>query len=90
MVNVLADFPLSVTTKKQLSAFWASSRLPFAVFTLAPTTGALLVENVLNDEELHSLWLTEVEGMRTRIQKMRQILKDELSRALPNQDFSYR
>ena len=44
MVNVLADFPLSVTTKKQLSAFWASSRLPFAVFTLAPTTGALLVE----------------------------------------------
>jgi len=59
------------------------------IYSSPPTTGALLVENVLNDEELHSLWLTEVEGMRTRIQKMRQILKDELSRALPDQDFSY-
>jgi len=59
------------------------------IYSSPPTTGALLVENVLNDEELHSLWLTEGEGMRTRIQKMRQILKDELSRALPNQDFSY-
>lgn len=59
------------------------------IYSSPPTTGALLVNHVLHDEQLHALWLDEVETMRSRIHKMRQILKDELSRALPDQDFSY-
>ena len=59
------------------------------IYSSPPTTGALLVNHVLHDEQLHALWLDEVETMRSRIHKMRQILKDELSRTLPDQDFSY-
>lgn len=53
------------------------------------TTGALLVNNVLQDEQLTALWKAELQEMRERIIKMRQILKDKLSLALPERDFSY-
>ena len=54
-----------------------------------PTTGAWLVDQVLNDAELNQQWQGEVQHMRERIIKMRQILRDELSKALPDRDFNY-
>lgn len=48
------------------------------IYSSPPTTGAWLVDEVLNDAELNQQWQGEVKEMRERIIKMRSILKDEL------------
>jgi len=58
-------------------------------YSSPPTTGAWLVDQVLNDTDLNQQWQGEVQQMRERIIKMRSILKDELTKALPERDFSY-
>ncbi|MBJ9986085.1 aspartate/tyrosine/aromatic aminotransferase [Acinetobacter sp. S40] len=59
------------------------------IYSSPPTTGAWLVDQVLNDTYLNQQWQDEVKQMRERIIKMRQILRDELSKALPERDFNY-
>lgn len=59
------------------------------IYSSPPTTGAWLVDEVLNDAELNQQWQGEVKEMRERIIKMRSILKDELTKALPDRDFNY-
>lgn len=59
------------------------------IYSNPPTTGALLVNQVLNDAELRQTWLTELGEMRDRIAKMREVLYSKLSKALPERDFSY-
>ncbi|WP_151981899.1 amino acid aminotransferase [Acinetobacter guerrae] len=59
------------------------------IYSSPPTTGAWLVDQVLNDAELNQQWQAEVQQMRERIIKMRQILRDELTKALPERDFNY-
>lgn len=59
------------------------------IYSSPPTTGAWLVDEVLNDAALNQQWQGEVKEMRERIIKMRSILKDELTKALPDRDFSY-
>ena len=59
------------------------------IYSSPPTTGAWLVDQVLNDADLNQQWQNEVKEMRERIIKMRSILKDELTQALPERDFSY-
>lgn len=59
------------------------------IYSSPPATGALLVNAVLQDKELTKNWQMELQQMRERIQKMRQVLCDELSKRVPNQDFSY-
>lgn len=51
--------------------------------------GAQLVSRVLNDAGLNRQWRGEVEGMRTRILEMRQVLVDALKKALPERNFDY-
>jgi len=58
-------------------------------YSSPPTTGAWLVDQVLNDTDLNQQWQVEVQEMRERIIKMRSILKDHLTKALPDRDFSY-
>ncbi|MGY5393367.1 amino acid aminotransferase [Acinetobacter sp. NigerLNRRAM0016] len=59
------------------------------IYSSSPTTGAWLVDQVLNDSALNQQWQNEVKEMRERIIKMRRILKDELTKALPDRDFNY-
>ncbi|MBD0442818.1 amino acid aminotransferase [Acinetobacter nosocomialis] len=59
------------------------------IYSSPPTTGAWLVDEVLNDAALNQQWQGEVKEMRERIIKMRSILKDELTKALPDRNFSY-
>lgn len=59
------------------------------VYSNPPTTGALLVEAVLNDDALRADWEAELNGMALRIAKMRTILRDELVKRVPNKDFDY-
>ncbi|NNH86497.1 aromatic amino acid transaminase [Acinetobacter terrae] len=74
------------TAQKVLGQLKATVR---RIYSSPPTTGALLVDNVLNDAELTAQWEAELTEMRERIIKMRQILNEKLSQALPERDFSY-
>ncbi|MGD9698938.1 aromatic amino acid transaminase [Acinetobacter sp.] len=76
----------SATAQKVLGQLKATVR---RIYSSPATTGALLVNNVLHDEKLTAMWQTELKEMRERIIKMRHILKDKLSQALPERDFSY-
>ncbi len=59
------------------------------IYSSPATTGALLVNNVLNDAELTAEWQAELTEMRERIIRMRHLLNEKLSQALPERDFSY-
>lgn len=59
------------------------------VYSNPPTTGALLVNKVLNDAALRADWEKELAEMRERILAMRIILRDELVKRLPNKNFDY-
>ncbi|MFH7806955.1 amino acid aminotransferase [Acinetobacter sp. YH16039] len=74
------------TAQKVLGQLKATVR---RIYSSPPTTGALLVDNVLNDADLTAQWQAELQEMRERIIQMRHILKDKLSLALPERDFSY-
>ncbi|WP_349929651.1 amino acid aminotransferase [Acinetobacter sp. A1-4-2] len=76
----------SATAQKVLGQLKATVR---RIYSSPATTGALLVNNVLHDEQLTALWKAELQEMRERIIQMRHILKDKLSLALPERDFSY-
>lgn len=74
------------TAQKVLGQLKATVR---RIYSSPPTTGALLVNNVLNDAELTAQWQAELTEMRERIIKMRHLLNEKLSQALPERDFSY-
>ncbi len=74
------------TAQKVLGQMKATVR---RIYSSPPTTGALLVENVLNDAELTSQWQAELKVMRERIIQMRELLQQKLSAELPDRDFSY-
>jgi aromatic-amino-acid transaminase len=74
------------TAEKVLGQLKATVR---RIYSSPATTGALLVDNVLNDADLTAQWEAELKEMRERIIKMRQLLNDKLSQALPAHDFSY-
>lgn len=74
------------TAQKVLGQLKATVR---RIYSSPATTGALLVDQVLNSPELTAEWQAELKEMRERIIKMRQLLKDKLTAALPERDFSY-
>jgi len=74
------------TAQKVLGQLKATVR---RIYSSPATTGALLVDNVLNDADLTAQWEAELKEMRERIIKMRQILNEKLSQTLPAHDFSY-
>ena len=74
------------TAQKVLGQLKATVR---RIYSSPPTTGALLVDNVLNNAGLTAQWEAELKEMRERIIKMRHILNEKLSQALPERDFSY-
>lgn len=74
------------TAQKVLGQLKATVR---RIYSSPPTTGALLVNHVLNDAQLTAQWQTELTEMRERIIKMRHLLNDKLTQALPERDFSY-
>ncbi|NHC02800.1 aspartate/tyrosine/aromatic aminotransferase [Acinetobacter sp. 187] len=74
------------TAQKVLGQLKATVR---RIYSSPATTGALLVNNVLNDATLTVQWQEELKEMRERIIKMRQLLEQKLSAELPERDFSY-
>ena len=74
------------TAQKVLGQLKATVR---RIYSSPPTTGALIVDQVLNDAALTATWQAELQEMRERIIHMRQILNEKLSHAMPERDFSY-
>lgn len=74
------------TAQKVLGQLKATVR---RIYSSPPTTGALIVDQILNDAALTETWQAELQEMRERIIRMRQILNEKLSRAVPERDFSY-
>jgi aromatic-amino-acid transaminase len=54
-----------------------------------PLHAGLLVASILNTPELHTMWVTELDGMRVRIRAMRERLHAVVSAKVPGRDFSY-
>ena len=74
------------TAQKVLGQLKATVR---RIYSSPATTGALLVNDVLNNEALTAEWKEELKEMRERIIAMRKLLEAKLSQALPERDFSY-
>ena len=74
------------TAQKVLGQLKATVR---RIYSSPPTTGALVVDNVLNDATLTEQWHAELKEMRERIIQMRELLKAKLSTALPDRNFDY-
>jgi len=58
-------------------------------YSSPPNFGAQVVATVLNNEQLTTSWLAEVERMRARILEMRQVLVDVLKAEIPGRNFDY-
>lgn len=83
---------LSVVCESSEAAERVLGQLKAAVrrnYSSPPNFGAQVVAKVLNDPQLSSEWLTEVESMRQRILEMRKVLVTTLKSALPQRNFDY-
>ncbi|AYN27993.1 aromatic amino acid transaminase [Buttiauxella sp. 3AFRM03] len=58
-------------------------------YSSPPNFGAQVIAAVLNDEQLKTNWLAEVETMRRRILDMRQALVSVLRAEIPERNFDY-
>ncbi len=59
------------------------------IYSVPPDHGAAVVSLILNDEELRSVWMSELAEMRERLRKMRILLNDALLEKAPGHDFSH-
>jgi len=58
-------------------------------YSMPPAHGALLVSMILGDEALRADWISEVDEVRQRIQKMRTLLTDSIQNNAAGMDFSH-
>ncbi|MEX2481844.1 MAG: amino acid aminotransferase [Gammaproteobacteria bacterium] len=58
------------------------------IYSMPPAHGAAIVEIILNDEALHEAWITELDGMRERINGLRDLLAQRLT-AATGRDFGF-
>lgn len=58
-------------------------------YSMPPAHGALLVSMILGDEALRAEWENEVDEVRQRIQKMRQLLTDGIRNNAAGQSFEH-
>ena len=83
---------LTVVTKTPDAATSVLSQLKRVVrtnYSNPPAHGAKVVETVLANTSLRSLWESELEAMRNRIHEMRELFVLQMSKAAPDRDFSF-
>ncbi len=59
------------------------------LYSLPPDHGGAAVTMILNDTDLRNDWLTELTGMRQRMQEMRTLIVAGLGKTAPDRDFSH-
>ena len=67
----------------------ALTEIGFSVWAVPPDHGAAIVETILSDASLRSLWRNELCAMRTRVMKLRADLADALSAATAAEPLEY-
>ena len=60
-----------------------------ANYSMPPSYGAALVDIILNNPELNSLWQTEVSDMRVRMQDLRALLVSKIQEQGAQHDFNF-
>lgn len=83
---------ITVVSPSGQEAAVAKSHLDSTVrvsYSNPPAHGGLIVKTVLSDEELEQKWLSELEGMCSRIKNMRSALVEGLAERGIEEDFSY-
>ncbi|PKM17478.1 MAG: aromatic amino acid aminotransferase [Gammaproteobacteria bacterium HGW-Gammaproteobacteria-15] len=60
-----------------------------SIYSMPPAHGAIIVANILDSNELTSLWHQELAEMRDRINNYRQLIIDSLAAEGVQQDFSF-
>lgn len=59
------------------------------IYSMPPSYGGALVDIVLNDQDLKSLWISEVDEMRNRMIQLRSLLVDNLQQQNVDKDFDF-
>jgi aspartate/tyrosine/aromatic aminotransferase len=59
------------------------------IYSVPPDHGAAVVSLILNDDELRSAWVIELDEMRERLRDMKVLLSDALIEQAPDHDFSH-
>jgi aspartate aminotransferase len=59
------------------------------IYSVPPDHGAAVVSLILNDDELRSAWVIELDEMRERIRDMKFLLSNALIEQAPDHDFSH-
>lgn len=59
------------------------------LYSMPPDHGAAIVDRVLHDAELRELWVSEVAGIRDRINGLRSLLVEKLRERKTPRDFSF-
>jgi aspartate aminotransferase len=58
-------------------------------YSMPPTHGPAVIDIILHSEELKAQWLTEVDGMKSRINELRKTLADKIAESGIQRDFSF-
>ena len=64
-------------------------RIARSIYSMPPDHGAAIVQEILTNDALRHSWADELEGMRTRIQGLRNDLVKHLATAYPQRSFSF-
>lgn len=60
-----------------------------ANYSMPPDHGAAVVAHILGTKELRAEWVSEVDGMRNRVKKMRLLFVEQMLEKAPNSGFGY-
>jgi aspartate aminotransferase len=77
------------TSEKAANVLTVINSLTRQNYSMPPTHGTGIIDIILHDEELTELWLSEVTGMRNRINGLRKILAEKIEAAGIEKDFSF-
>jgi aromatic-amino-acid transaminase len=83
---------VTIVAKDKQTAETAFSQVKSTIrgnYSNPPAHGALIVATILGDDELKTLWLSELQQMRERIAQMRVLFVDTLKAEGVEQDFSF-
>jgi aspartate aminotransferase len=58
-------------------------------YSMPPTHGTGIIDIILHSDELTTLWRSEVDNMRNRINGLRKLLSEKISAAGIDKDFSF-
>jgi len=84
-----AAFLVGPTAVKVESALHSLVEISFASWAVPPDHGAAIVETILSDPQLHSLWEDELDSMRVRLARIREDLSSALAGAVNGDGAEY-